>query len=134
MLFESITNFLYKSIKTSLSALKAILNLLVLPSFSMRIDSLKSNDTSTRASFDSNSIFTLKIPEVSSFSFWYLLLLALNRSQKFIYRFSCWLLTIKHWLGLQVSFYWCLLQRISSKIIVPVAKVVYIKLQCNICL
>ena len=84
MLFESITNFLYKSIKKSLSALKAILNLLVLPSFSMRIDSLKSNDRSTRASFDSNSIFTLKIPEVSSFSFWYLLLLALNRSQKFI--------------------------------------------------
>lgn len=44
MLFKSINKFLYNLIEISLKVLKALLNFLVIPSFSARIYSLKTNN------------------------------------------------------------------------------------------
>lgn len=94
MLFESINKFLYKLIETSLKVLKALLNFLVIPSFSARIHSLKTNDLTFL-------MFTFNI-ETSA--------------------------------GFAAFFYWCPLQRVFLKIIVPVAKMVYNELRYDVCL
>ena len=94
LLVHTKTKFLYKLIETSLKVLKALLNFLVIPSFSARIHSLKTNDLTFL-------MFTFNI-ETSA--------------------------------GFTAFFYWCPLQRVFLKIIVPVANMVYNELRYDVCL